>query len=182
MKGLVFAAGIAAVVLPLSAAQAAIITVGSGLARSCYEASEARDLSQSSFDACDRAFTEQALDRHDEVATHVNRGILYYLRGNFASARYDYDKALALDPTQAEAWLNKAMLELKLGDARTADAMFDRALELKTVRPALAYYGKAIINEDAGNVRQAYEDLQRARDLDPHWSVPAEELKRYVVR
>jgi len=50
------------------------------------------------------------------------------------------------------------------------------------VRPALAYYGRAIVNEDLGNVRQAYADLQRARDLEPRWALPTEELARYVVR
>jgi len=182
MKSLVFAAGIAACALPLSSAQAEIVTLGAGLARSCYEASAERNPSPTNFDACNRAFTEQAMDRHDEVATHVNRGILYYLSGNLAAARYDYDQALALDPTQAEAWLDKAMLALRTGDRREAEAMFDKALELKTARPALAYYGKAIVNEDAGDLRTAYQDLVRARDLEPHWSVPAEELKRYVVR
>jgi Tfp pilus assembly protein PilF len=182
MKSLVFAAGIAALALPLSTAQGAIITVGSGLARSCYEASEQRNPSRSNLDACDRAFTEQALDRHDQVATHVNRGILYFLSGNLAAANYDYDQALALDPTQAEAWLNKAMVALKRRDGRAAESMFDKALQLKTVRPALAYYGKAIINEDAGNVREAYANLLRARDLEPRWSAAADELKRYVVR
>jgi len=182
MKSLVFAAGIAALALPLSTAQAAIVTVGSGLARSCYEASEERNPSQVNIDACNRAFTEQALDRHDEVATHVNRGILYYLAGNMAAASYDYDQALALDPNQAEAWLNKAMVALRTGDRRAAASMFDKALELRTARPALAYYGKAIVNEDAGNLREAYEDLLKARALEPRWSAPADELKRYMVR
>jgi tetratricopeptide (TPR) repeat protein len=182
MKSLVFAAGIAVFALPLSSAHGAIVTVGAGLARSCYEASEELNPSASALDACNRAFTEQALDRHDEVATHVNRGILYYLTGNLRAANYDYDKALAIDPTQAEAWLNKAMIALKAGDRQSAAAMFDKALTFKTARPALAYYGKAIINEDSGNVREAYADLQRARSLEPRWSAPAEELKRYVVR
>lgn len=182
MKSLVYAAGIAAFALPLSSAQGAVVTLGAGLARSCYEASEDRNPSPSNFDACNRAFTEQAMDRHDEVATHVNRGILYYLSGNLSAANYDYDRALALDPTQAEAWLNKAMVALKSGDSRAAGSMFDRALELKTVRPAVAYYGKAILNEDSGNLREAYANLLRARDLEPHWSAPAVELKRFVVR
>src|SRR5438067_1471986 len=148
MKSLAFAAGIAALALPLSAAQAGIITIGEGFARSCYEASERQDARPVNIETCNRAFSEQALDIHDQVATHVNRGILYYLSGNLAAANYDYNQALAL----------------------------------KTVRPALAYYGRAIVNEDFGNVRQAYADLQRARDLEPRWPLPAEELKRYVVR
>lgn len=182
MKSLTFAAGIAASVLPIAAANAGIITIGDGFARSCYDASQAQVATPQNIEACDRAFTEQALDLHDEVATHVNRGILYYLRGELAAANRDYDQALALDPNEPEAWLNKGMAALKARDSRAAAPMFEKALALKTVRPALAYYGRAIVNEDFGNIRGAYADLQRARDLEPRWPLPAEELKRYVVR
>jgi tetratricopeptide (TPR) repeat protein len=182
MKCLVSAAGIAVLALPLSAAQAGVLTVGGGFARSCFEASEARNPSPRNIEACDRAFTDQALDYYDQVATHVNRGILLYLIGNLAAANRDYDEALAMDPNQAEAWLNKGMVALKADDSRAAAPMFEKALALRTARPALAYYGRAIANEDVGNLSQAYADLQRARDLDPRWPLPAEELKRYVVR
>jgi len=182
MKSLALAAGIAALALPISAAQGGIITIGDGFARSCFDASEAQVATPANIEVCDRAFSEQALEIHDEVATHVNRGILYYLSGNLAAANYDYDQAIALDPNEAEAWLNKGMAQLKGGNSRAAAPMFEKALALKTVRPALAYYGRAIVNEDAGNIRQAYADLQRARDLEPGWALPTEELARYVVR
>ena len=181
MKRLVFAAGIATLALPCSAAGAAVLTIGSGFARSCYEASEARNPSPSNIEACDRAFTEQALDVHDEVATHVNRGILFYLRDNLQAANADYDEALALDPNEPEAWLNKGMAALKGRNSQAAAQMFEKALALKTVRPALAYFGRALVNEDMGNLRDAYADLKRARELEPAWSLPSEELKRYVV-
>lgn len=182
MKSLTFAAGIATLVLPISAAQAGILTIGQGFARSCYEASEAQAATPANIEACNRAFTEQALDFHDEVATHVNRGILYYLSGSLALANRDYDQALALDPNEPEAWLNKGMAALKVHDSAAAGPMFEKALALKTERPALAYYGRAIVNEDRGNIRQAYADLQRARELEPRWTLPREELERYVVR
>jgi tetratricopeptide (TPR) repeat protein len=182
MKCLTFAAGIATLMLPVSVAHAGIITIGQGFARSCYESSEAQVATPATIEACNRAFTEQALDFHDEVATHVNRGILYYLAGNLSAAHADYDQAIALDPNEAEAWLNKGMATLKAGNSSAAAPMFERALSLRTVRPALAYYGRAIVNEDVGNIRQAYADLQRARDLEPRWTLPGEELKRYVVR
>jgi tetratricopeptide (TPR) repeat protein len=182
MKSLTLAAGIAALALPLTAAEAGIITIGEGFARSCYESSEAHVATPAAIEACNRAFSEQALDFHDEVATHVNRGILYYLSGNLRLANLDYDAALALDPREPEAWLNKGMAALKARDSAAAAPMFEKALELKTVRPALAYYGRAIVHEDTGNVRQAYADLQRARELEPRWPLPAEELKRFVVR
>jgi len=182
MKSLTLAAGISMLVLPVSAAQAGILTIGEGFARSCYEASEAQVATPANIEACNRAFTEQALDFHDEVATHVNRGILYYLSGSLDLANRDYDQALALDPNEPEAWLNKGMAALKLGNSAMAAPMFEKALALKTERPALAYYGRAIVNEDRGNIRQAYADLQRARELEPRWALPQEELQRYVVR
>ena len=55
--------------LPIPAANAGIITVGDGFARSCYEASEAQAATPANDRGCDRAFTEQALEYHDEVAT-----------------------------------------------------------------------------------------------------------------
>ena len=182
MKSLTFVGGIALLALPLSAAQSGIITIGEGFARSCYEASEAHDATPATIEACNRAFSEQALDRHDEVATHVNRGILHYLTNNLGAANRDYNAALTLDPNEAEAWLNKGMAALKARDSAAAAPMFEKALALKTVRPALAYYGRAIAHEDKGNLRQAYADLQRARDIEPRWPLPGEQLKRYVVR
>ena len=182
MRSLTFAAGIALTALPLSAAQGGIITIGEGFARSCYEASEAHLATPATIETCNRAFTEQALSPNDEVATYVNRGILYYLSGNLSAANRDYDAAIALDPNEAEAWLNKGMAALKARDSAAAAPMFEKALALRTVRPALAYYGRAIVHEDRGNIRQAYADLQRARDLEPRWTLPDEELKRYVLR
>ena len=38
-----------------------------------------------------------------------------------------------------------------------------KALELKTRRPALAYFVRAMAYEDSGNLRAAYNDLQRAQ-------------------
>lgn len=182
MKSLTIAAGIATLVLPMSAGHAGIITIGEGFARSCYEASEAHDSSPSTIQACNLAFTEQALDFHDTVATHVNRGILYYLSGDLAAANRDYDRAIQLNPNEPEAWLNKGMAALKARNSAAAMPMFERALQLRTVRPALAHYGRAIVHEDNGNVRMAYADLQRARELEPNWTLPVEELKRYIVR
>lgn len=182
MKSLTFAAGITILAFPLCAAQGGIITIGEGFARSCYESSEAQVSTPAAIEACGRAFSEQALDPHDEVATHVNRGILYYLSGNLTAAQFDYDAALALNPNEPEAWLNKGMAALKARNSTAAAPMFDKALALRTVRPALAYYGRAIVHEDSGNVRQAYADLQRARDLEPRWALPGEELKRFIVR
>ena len=59
---------------------------------------------------------------------------------------------------------------IRQGQSVAAMPLLERALELKTSKPALAYYMRAIAYEDSGNVKAAYDDLIRARDLDPSWA------------
>ena len=155
---------------------------GGGLARSCYLAAEARDLTDVALGECDRALTEQVLTTEDRVATHINRGILRRMRADAPGAKADFDAALALDPNQPEAWLNRGVLLFNQGATNEALQMFERAIALKTRAPALAYFGRGLANEERGDVRAAYADLRRAQALKPGWTQPAQELARYQLR
>lgn len=170
------------VLLYSTSAAASVITVGGGYAGACYEAADAQDATAESLVACDRALSEEALTAGDRVATHVNRGILRLRRGSLAEADGDFDKALAMDPTQAEAWLNKAILTARYRDSRNALPFVAKALENGTRRPEVAYFVRAMANEDSGNIAAAYRDLQKARSLAPKWREPAAELARFQVR
>lgn len=164
------------------AAAASVMTLGNGLARSCYLASVARQANLASIDICNEALEDATLVRHDQAATHVNRGIMYLLRSEHEAAGRDFDQAIVIDPGQPEAWLNKAVLKMRQGRTAEALPLASRAVELNTRRPALAYYIRGMAYEDAGDVKSAYADLRRAQQLEPEWSYPAEELKRYSVR
>jgi len=133
-------------------------------------------------ETCDRAITEQGLMVEDRVATHVNRGILYLIRGKVKQAGADFDAALALDPTEPDAWLNKAVLVARYGKSTDAMPFVSKALELKTRRPALAYFVRAMALEDSGNISGAYQDLKKAQALEPRWHEPTAELARFQVR
>jgi tetratricopeptide (TPR) repeat protein len=163
-------------------AQGARISVGSTLARSCYLAAEARRSDRNAIRTCDAALTEEALTEHDVTGTHVNRGILWMLSGDLNEADRDYDRAISLNPNEAEAWLNKGINALKRGNHELALQLIDRSLALRTRKPAVAYYMRGIANEEVGNIPAAYADLQRARQLDPKWPLPQVELQRYRVR
>ncbi|MDV3258176.1 MAG: hypothetical protein LOX97_10445 [Sphingomonas sp.] len=167
--------------LPASAA-ASSITIGSSLAEGCYVAAEDRDPSREAMDTCDRALREEALTSRDRVATHVNRGILHLNRANLRAANADFDAALALDPDEPEAWLNKAIGYARLGHTAEALPLADKALELKTNRPALAYFVRALALEDSGNIAAAYRDLKRAQSLEPTLKEATVELSRFQVR
>ena len=181
MKTLPFALGAAIASLAATPAQGSIISVGNALAQSCFQQARSRQSSPAALDTCNRAMSEEALNFDDRVATLVNRGIVHNLRHEYAQAGRDFDAAIALDAAEPEAWLNKAVMFVRQGQNATAIPLIDRALALKTSKPALAYYMRGLINEKAGNLKAAYSDLVRARDLDPNWADPVRELQRYRV-
>ncbi len=166
--------------LPASAA-ASVVTMGAGYAESCYLAADGHDATRQAIDACDKALTVEAITPQDRVATYVNRGILYLRRAKVPEANADFDTALKLDPRQAEAWLNKAIAHARYGKPVDAMPFVTKALELKTRKPAVAYFVRAMALEDSGNIAGAYHDLKRAQQLDPKWKEPEIELRRFQV-
>ena len=130
---------------------------------------------------CDEAFASEAMSQHDTVATYVNRGILKLRRNQVGAAIADFDQAIRLDPNQPEAYLNKGSALIRMNHSADAIGLFTVALEHNTERPELAHFGRAIANEDVGNVREAYNDYRRASELDPDWAEPRTELRRFRV-
>lgn len=172
----------AALLCSATPAAASVITLGTRLAESCYQAAEASRPSDSAITLCDQALENEPLSGPDRVGTHVNRGILRMLSDDMLQANRDFDKAISLDPSEPEAWLNKAVAALKVGSSASALQFAERAMALKTRKPELALYVRAMANEDRGNVRAAYDDLRRAAALAPGWDVPAAELARYRIK
>jgi len=178
-KFLLTSAALIAVAAP---AGAAVTVLGSSNARMCYEAADTdAPPIRTSLEACDTALNGEAASTFDIVATHVNRGILRSRLGDLEGAMTDFDAALAIDPNQPEAYLNKGAALLRRENAADAAGLFTIALERNTTRPALAHYGRAIANETLGNVSAAYRDYTAASRLDPQWREPRLELTRFRV-
>ena len=181
MKALFLAVGAAAATATLPAS-AQVMTIGSTLAEGCYRAAQSRDDRREALETCHRALREEALTYRDRVATLVNRGIVRMVKEDDEAARRDFRTAIALDANQPEAWLNMAILQLNHGDSAGAIPLFNRALELRTQAPEIAYYARGLAHEQRGNLGAAYADLSRAASLKPGWDKPAQELGRYRVR
>jgi tetratricopeptide (TPR) repeat protein len=173
----------AAALLAATPAAGAVSVVGNSAARSCFLAAESRGAT--SMDVvrfCDQAVEREALSSEELVATFVNRGILKARLGNLDEAISDYDSALSRDPDEPEAYLNKGFALLHLSQSgETAKPLFDTALAKKTRRPELAYYGRGVAHEMAGQVRAAYQDYRQASRIDPKWRQPKVELARFRV-
>lgn len=173
--------GLAAAASSPYSSAATMTSLGSSNARICFEAASARVATSRSMLFCNAAIADER-ESLDRVATFVNRGILHLVASRHAEAEADFDRAISLQPRSAEAHLNKGLSRLGQGDNRGALLLLDRALELRTRRPELAYYARGVAREGAGDVRGAYADLLRARVLAPKWPEPQKELARYQVR
>ena len=180
LRYFLLAAGLAAAAMP---AQAAVTVIGNSFARTCYEATQGGLGGAEAIADCDQALRLENLSDYDRVATHVNRGILKLRKGDVDSAVADFDRAIGLDPAEAEAYLNKGMALLRLpGGEDQALGLFSAAIEKKTRKPELAYYARGVANELTGRLRQAYRDYRQASALDPKWREPKAELARFTVR
>ena len=130
----------------------------------------------------DDHYFRMVLTYWEMAATFVNRGILKARLGRLDEAISDYDAAVGRNPDEPEAYLNKGFALLHLSDSgREAKPMFDSALEKKTRKPQLAYYGRGVAHELAGQVRAAYQDYRQASRLDPKWRQPKADLARFKV-
>ena len=182
MKSLPFALGAIAVAFtaqPLGAATT--LNVTSSAAESCYRSAAAKARSRAAVEQCSAALQNSVMNRDERVATLVNRGIMLMLANRSNDAIRDFDDALKLDALQPEAYLNKGLTHLRIGNSVNAQQLANRALELRTKKPAIAYYIRGLASEDRGDVRGAYADLRRAAAIDPSWNEPLAELQRYRV-
>jgi tetratricopeptide (TPR) repeat protein len=157
-----------------------VTSIGGSAGQTCYHYAVERRHDPQAIAECTAALDE-SMTGSDRAGTLVNRGILYMLAGEQDRALRDYDQAISLDPGQAEAWLNKAVTMVNSGKGEYAIDFADRSLQLRTQKPALAYYVRGLGHEEEGQAVAAYDDLRKAASLDPNWNEPLEQLKRYHV-
>ena len=181
MKALFATAAVITAALAAVPGTAGTVSIGNSMALDCYQAAIAREMDRNALGHCNLALEQEGLSSVDRAATLNNRGVLYLRGRNFRAAGRDFDKAVETYDGLAEAWLNKAISALRRGGGMETMPMIERSLALNTQRPALAYYSRSLAYERGGDLRNAYNDLVKARDLAPEWRLPAEDLKLFKV-
>jgi tetratricopeptide (TPR) repeat protein len=155
---------------------------GVGYARGCYEAVERARPPGDALRLCDSALMHRDMPDSDRAATYVNRGIAHMQARDATAALADYEAAIRTSPDVAEAYLNKGIALLNIGNRdEEAVVALTQALALNPIRPAIAFYSRAVANEQLGRTRAAYEDYGRAAELAPGWADPVEQLQRFRV-
>ena len=181
MKTIIVATGLSLAVLGTVPTSAASLSYNKPLTNACYEAAAIKKSPQG-IAQCNAAIAMEATtDGSERTASLVNRGILYLLADNTANAGRDFDEALAYDPQQPEALLGKAIEQWQQGNGAQAVEMATRSLQYGPKRPAVAYLIRGLANEQQGQLKAAYADLLMARQIEPRWAEPVEQLQRYRV-
>lgn len=163
-------------------ALAAASIVGTGYARGCYEAAEEKRPTRQALRVCDSALMDEGLDLSDRARTLVNRGIIRMQARDIDAAIADYDAAIRIAPDTAEAYVNKGLALLRMGDRHDeVVTLLTEGLIRNPARPEVAYFNRGMAHELLGRTREAYEDYTRAVELAPDWREPAMELSRFRV-
>ncbi|HXY54930.1 MAG TPA: tetratricopeptide repeat protein [Nitrospirota bacterium] len=102
----------------------------------------------------------------DVPFAYVNRGSAYAKQGRHDLAMKDYDRAIALYPSDAEAYNSRGMLYEKLGQLDRAREDYDKAIAHDPSN-ASAYSNRGIIYGEMGRYDLALDDLTMAISLRP---------------
>lgn len=166
-----------------ASAEAAVTVFGNTQAHQCYLAADRGRSDAGALGICNRALEDRSLTGRDRVASFVNRGILHVLGGRIDRAIADYDRAIALDPGEPDAYLNKGLALLRTEEgAAEAVQLITAAIDRGTSEPAVAYYSRAVAHEMNGDIVAAYNDLLTAERLAPGWEAPVRDLARFEVQ
>lgn len=95
-----------------------------------------------------------------------NRGVAYYQLERYGEALADFDRALALDPGNAKAWLLRGSLHMRAARSAQARADFDRALALEP-RNAEVLGRRCVVLMRLKELDQALADCTLAAELAP---------------
>ena len=99
--------------------------------------------------------------------SYRNRGVALYKSEKYEAALADFDRALALDPRSAQAWMTRATLFMRTGQTEKALADFDRALQLDA-RDADTLGRRCVVLLRLRRFEDALQDCRSARDLNPY--------------
>ena len=178
---LALAAAGAALAWASSAEAGAVTVIGGGMARECSLAALNGESETRYETICTQALESELMSLRDRAGTYVNRGILKLRRKEFASAQYDFNRAIETKPDLGEAYVNRGAAAV--GAKRYADGLADlnKALELGVEEPEKAYYNRALAFEGLDDLKAAYFDYKKAVELKPDWDMPQKELARFTV-
>jgi tetratricopeptide (TPR) repeat protein len=155
-----------------------VLVVGGGAGSQCYATAEYGD-PYKAFDICSRALSDQEMSVRDRAATYINRSVVRLRVHDWSGALGDTDLAIARVSGIGEAFVNRGAALINLGRTQEALTDLNRAITIGLDKVHLAYYNRGLAKEKMNDTRGAYADYRKALDLDPTFTMAADELKRF---
>jgi tetratricopeptide (TPR) repeat protein len=91
-------------------------------------------------------------------------------RGDVQGAIDDYNKAISISPTLAEAFNNRGLLKANSGDIAGALADYNQSLSIKPQQPE-PYNNRGMIKEKLNDLTGAMNDYNRAIAINPQYAI-----------
>ncbi|GJL90776.1 tetratricopeptide repeat protein [Hyphococcus sp.] len=159
-----------------AAAQLSVTTLGATDAASCFE--NARDDFSRDTGPCDDALLANSTTRGDRKKTYVNRGIILNRIGNTDMARADFNAALEIDESLAEAYLNRGNAHYLSKNYDDALSDYERSLELDISKPWAAWYNIGLVYEAKGLAEDAHAAYEEALRMNPNFYEAQQKLEK----
>lgn len=102
----------------------------------------------------------------NSVTVLMNRARVNSALGNYSTAFTDYDRALQIDSTLIDAQVQKAVIQLRGGDVRGAEASLDAAEKLDEKNPDL-WVARALLFSKTNRPAEAIPYLNRLLKKEP---------------
>ena len=180
MKLFLAAAALAAATLPsLAAAPVRQMIYNVDAAAQCSAAANDQAELKLGLGWCDTALKDP-LTNH-RAALLMDRGVVKVRLGNNAGALDDYNAAIALDAKLGDAYVSRAGIEIAMKQFDAARADVATGMSLSASNMHAAFFARAAIEEEQGDVRAAYRDYKQALAIKPDYWAAQRELARFKV-
>lgn len=180
MKLILAAAALAAFTLPsLAASPVRQMIYNVDAAAACSAAANDRAELRQGLSWCDTALADPAMTHR--AALLMDRGVVKVRLNDNAGALADYNAAIALDANLGDAYVSRAGVEIALKRYDDARSDVAQAMALSASNMHAAFYDRAVIEEEHGDVRAAYRDYKQALAIKPDYWAAQRELARFKV-
>jgi tetratricopeptide (TPR) repeat protein len=122
----------------------------------------------SAFVMLNKGITINSIDKESTIFCYLNRADIYAKRGEFEKSIEDYNKAITLEPDNANSYLARAWFyyDYKF-DLKRSIQDFDRAIELDEKNPNY-YLNRSLIHLKHNDAKSQIKDLNQAIKLSPN--------------
>jgi tetratricopeptide (TPR) repeat protein len=157
----------------------ATVTIVNGDSLKCYLATlqgSSPTGDEAGLSACSAALAGNPANRAEIL---VNRSDIRLRMGDFQGAITDCEEAIAIEPRLAEAHLNRGAGLVGLQFYDRAIAALDLAIELGPQKAEIAYFNRGLARGGQGDIQGAYQDFQKALELNPKFQPAIRELAQF---